>query len=105
MNVTSRSSPSGHTAVTGTPGSFNVASRIDVGLLEPSTVNVRPVPSFTRIVRLLPVKAGFAALVNAVMRLLHSTSPVRRKTMLPTPGFSVLTCIEMCNLPSGVGSP
>src|SRR5881394_973005 len=44
-------------------------------------------------------------LVGATILDFQSTSPVRWKTSEPRPGRSMLRCIWMCSLPSGVGPP
>ena len=43
--------------------------------------------------------------VEAMILDFHNTSPVRRKTSAPTPGFSMLRCIWMCSLPLGARPP
>src|ERR1043166_7176173 len=62
MQVISRSAPSGQNVRTGMPISLMLASRIEAGFPEPSTVKVLPAPLSSRMSKFFPVKVG---VVNA----------------------------------------
>src|SRR5439155_24187305 len=105
MNVTSCSTPLGQYVSSKTAFSFTTVSMIQVGLAEPSNVSILPAPSSIKIDKFLPVNGRLVGSFDGTIRLVQRVSPVRLKISEPMPGFSVLTCIEICSLPVGVGSP
>ena len=89
----------------GNPRPRTMASKIDSETFDPSNRKSAPCSSAIMISRFFPVNTECGGCVAGRIRACHKIAPVRRNTRAPRPGFSLLTCIEICSLPSAVGSP